>query len=141
VLEFFDSSALAKRYLPETGSVAVRRATRDASTAVARIAFAEIAAATARAAREGAIDITERDRALTALVVDLRRWTVVELRPRVVSRVRELVTRHPLRGYDAIQLSSAIELRGVGRTVRFWCTDNALAAAAVGEGFTVVRPA
>lgn len=140
LIDYFDSSALTKRYLPEPGSAAVRKATRAASIAVARIAFAEIAAATARAAREGLIDTTDRDRALARLVTDLGRWTVVELRPRVVWRVRDLVTRHPLRGYDAVQLSSALELRDAGRAVRFWCTDRALCAAAVAEGLAVIEP-
>lgn len=140
MLDFFDSSALAKRYLTEPGSLAVRRATKAAAVAVARITFAEIAAALASAARAGAIDTSERDRALRRLTADVTKWTIVEVRPRVVARVSELVTRHPLRGYDAVQLSSALELRQHGAPVRVWCTDDTLCTAVVAEGLPLVRP-
>lgn len=140
MIDFFDSSALVKRYVPESGALVVRRATRTASVAVARIAYAEVAATLARIAREGAMEISERDRALDRLGDDMGRWRVVELRARVVLRTRELVSRHPLRGYDSVQLASALELRAAGVAVRFWCVDAVLTDAAAAEGLAIVRP-
>lgn len=141
MIDFLDSSVLVKRYVREPGSDAVRRVSaRGARVAVARVAFAEVAATLARAAREGTFETSARDRALDRLADDIARWDVVEARPRVIFRVRELVCRHPLRGYDAVQLASGLELRGAGAAVRFWCTDRALADAAAQEGFSVVRP-
>lgn len=140
MIDFLDSSALVKRYLPERGAESVRRATRSTNVTVARIAHAEVAATIARVCREGAIEPSERDRALDRLGEDIARWRVVELRPRIVQRVRELVCRHPLRGYDAVQLASALELRAAGPSVRLWCTDAVLCAAAAAEGLALVRP-
>ena len=140
MIEFFDSSALTKRYLQEPGSDAVRRATRSGPVAVSRLAYAEVAATIARTARSAAIDAGARDRALDRLEDDMSRWTVVEPRLRIVLRVRSLVYRHPLRGYDAMQLASALHIHDHGAAVRVWCTDAVLAAAASAEGLAVVRP-
>jgi predicted nucleic acid-binding protein len=140
VIEFFDSSALVKRYLPEDGSASVRRTTGRAAIAVARITFAEIAAAVARAERRGIVDASERDRVLDRLATDAGHWTIAELRPRIVERVRALVCRHPLRPYDAVQLASALDLRASGSAVRVWCTDETLCAAILAEGLKLVRP-
>ncbi len=139
MIEFLDSSALVKRYAAEPGSAAVERATRSVAVAVARIAHVEVAATLARLARDGVLGQGQRDAALDRLDEDVRRWRIVELRPRVTAATRVLVCRHPLRGYDAVQLASALELRK-GGAVRFWCTDHVLSAAALAEGLTVVRP-
>jgi predicted nucleic acid-binding protein len=140
VIDFFDASALVKRYVAEAGSAAVQRATRRETVAVARIAHAEVAASLARAARAQIIAVTRRDEALDRLDEDMARWRVVELRPRVAARARALVCAHPLRGYDAVQLASILDLRDHGAAVRAWCTDTTLCAAIEAEGISLVRP-
>jgi predicted nucleic acid-binding protein len=132
---FLDTSALVKRYLAEPGSDRVRalfRLRRD--VAVARIAFAELAAAVARQYREGAITEAARDAALDRIQGDFSRFTVVEVRPAILARVPALVVRWPLRGYDAVQLASAMALHAAGVAVDFWSTDRRLLEAAHGEG-------
>jgi hypothetical protein len=54
--------------------------------------------------------------------------------------VPELVVRHPLRGYDAIQLATALHVQAAGTPVEFWSTDEALGVAALAEGLRVIVP-
>ena len=133
MIHFLDTSALAKGYLPETGAAEVRRLLRDRDVAAARITYAELAAAIARAHRDGAIDARERDRAIFRATSEFRRLRIIEIRARLLSDVPPLVVRHPLRGYDAVQLACALQLRRTA-AVTFWSTDDRLTFAAEKEG-------
>jgi hypothetical protein len=81
---FFDTSALAKRYISEPGSELVRAALRSRQVTVARIAHAELAASVARAWRLGALAEAQRDAILTRLADDFSRLNIVEIRAAVV---------------------------------------------------------
>lgn len=102
--------------------------------------FAEAAAAVARAGHLGAITNAQRDVILARLPQDFARLQVVEIRPALVARVPSLVTRHPLRAYDAIQLAAAIAVRETGIAVEVCCADGELVEAARGDGFRVIIP-
>lgn len=53
--------------------------------------------------------------------------------------VRELVGRHPLRGFDAVHLASVIIVGSeLGEPIQFVASDHRLLAAAKGEGLRVV---
>ena len=54
--------------------------------------------------------------------------------------VPDLVVRHPLRGYDAVQLATALTIRATGQAVEFWAADAALCQTAGAEGLRVVNP-
>ena len=137
---FLDSSALAKRYLPEPGSAAVRSAIRRATPLVSRITFAELVSAVGRAAARGAIDLAHRDRIWDRIEVDFRELDVIEVRPAVLRHVRGLVARHGLRGYDAVQLATAAAAAAAGTPLTFWSADAALVAAARAEGLRAIVP-
>jgi predicted nucleic acid-binding protein len=139
VIDFFDTSALVKHYVREPGSSAVRAAVRGGHASVARVAHAELAATFARLCREGAVDEKTRDALFDRIDRDFPTFEVVEWRASVASAVRQLVSRHPLRALDAVQLASALALRA--RPLRFWCADGRLAAAAGSEGLRVTRTA
>jgi predicted nucleic acid-binding protein len=141
LIRFFDTSALAKRYISEPGSQQVRATLRAHPVTVARIAYAELAASVARACRLGAISETQRDAVLDRLAGDFSRLNVVEVRPALVGLVPELVVRHPLRGYDAVQLAAALTVHASGPPVEFWSADATLCQAAASEGLRVVSPA
>jgi predicted nucleic acid-binding protein len=138
MIYFLDTSALVKRYVSEAGSDQVRRLLRrNVKIAVARITEAEAYAAIARAVRMNVLTEDDRDRAFEQIAGDVAAARVVEIRRNVVSEVRDLVLRWPLRGYDAIQLSCALRLQTEKLAVAFWCADDGLAAAARGEGMRV----
>lgn len=134
MIDYFDTSAIAKRYLKEPGSAEVRRALARGHSAVARITYAELLAAVARACREGLIEEDDRDLIFASAVADFRDLTVVEIRAATLQAVPDLVRRHPLRGYDAVQLVCALTLRRGGSAVRFWSADGDLCSAAKAEG-------
>lgn len=140
MIEFLDSSALVKRYVREPGSSQIRRICATADVAVARIVYTEVAAALARATREGMLDEPARDVLLDQLGEDLEAFEVVELRRAVVERTRPLAIRHALRGYDAIQLAAALAVADRGRALRFWSADTHLTAAARAEGLRAAVP-
>jgi predicted nucleic acid-binding protein len=134
VIYYLDTSALVKRYVAEGGSRSVREVARRRTVAVSRIAYAELAAAVARLARESVIDAGARDRIFARLDADFARFVVVEVRPAVVRRVPELVMETHLRGYDAVHLASALTIRERGGSVDFWSSDRELVAASVAQG-------
>jgi predicted nucleic acid-binding protein len=135
MIYFLDSSALVKRYVPEEESSLVRGLfARRRTVAVARITYAEVAAAAARRARDGTLEPALHHRILERLDEDFSRLLVLELRQSTVRDVAELCARHPLRAYDAVQLASALALRQTSSAVDFWTTDQTLGNAAKNEG-------
>jgi predicted nucleic acid-binding protein len=140
LIEFLDSSALVKRYVSETGSALVRRLCTRGEIAVARIVYGEVAATLARACREGLFDEEARDGLLDQLAEDVDGFETVEIRRRVMDCTRGLVIRHPLRGYDAVQLACAIAIHERGQALRFWSADVRLVGAARGEGIRAAAP-
>jgi predicted nucleic acid-binding protein len=137
VIHFFDTSAFVKRYVRERGSEAVRAAFRPRTAAVARITHAEALSAIARAHREGMLTQAQRERVFDSIEADVRELTVVEIRAATMRGVRDLVAKHPLRGYDAVQLVCALVLVRAGSAVTFWSADARLCEAAVAEGLRV----
>ncbi|MEM9608397.1 MAG: type II toxin-antitoxin system VapC family toxin [Actinomycetota bacterium] len=59
------------------------------------------------------------------------------LTPAILERATDLVARHPLRAYDAVQLATAMEAREVVPVEEFLAFDRTLCTAAAVEGFDV----
>jgi uncharacterized protein len=138
VTRYFDASALAKRYVRETGTTTVRRLLASGSAATSRLSDVEVSSAIVRRAREGAFTIDERDRMLAALQHDVPALAMVELTPEITDDARTLLLRYPLRSGDAVQLASALYLqRQLARPVPFVAYDRRLVLAARAEGLVV----
>ena len=139
MIYFLDASALAKRYVVEAGTERVRQLfRRSADIAVSRLSEVEVTSALVRRMKAGDIDTQVAEAHLAALTSDLAACDVVELRAPVVGSARDLVRVHALRAYDAVQLASALRLKGRG-SVTFLCADVELAAAASAEKLRVER--
>jgi predicted nucleic acid-binding protein len=146
LIHFLDASALVKRYVKEAGSDDVRRLVRrKARLATSILAGVEIPSALARRAREGDLPLDaarEHARRAGARATGGVRplGDVVAARGQVLEVAAELVWRHPLRAYDAVQLTSAVWLARESRTkVTFVCADQRLATAAAAEGLRVMQ--
>jgi predicted nucleic acid-binding protein len=138
VTRYFDASALAKRYVLETGSTTVRLLLASGSAATSRLSDVEVSSAIVRRAREGAFTTDERDRMLAALQHDVPALAMVELTPEITADARTLLLRYPLRAGDAVQLASALYLqRQLARPVPFVACDRRLVLAAHAEGLVV----
>jgi predicted nucleic acid-binding protein len=113
---FFDSSALAKRYVAETGTAWVQSLVDPASDNeiyVARITLVELVSAITRRKRKG--DLTPHDAAVA--LADLRAdfasdYLPIEITASLVTQAEVLAERHTLRGYDAVQLAAALQVNG-----------------------------
>jgi predicted nucleic acid-binding protein len=125
-----------KLYVSEAGSADVRRSLeRCEVAATSRVAYPEARSALARRRREGAISAAGLRRAVADLDRDLGSWVVVDVAESVAREAGRLAERHALRGFDAIHLASAMELRTlVGGPVHFLAFDARLTEAARGEG-------
>lgn len=130
-----DSSALVKLLVDEDRSHAVRDIVREAEIlACSRVTLAEVAAALARAEREGVLDreaLAKAIEAMETMWLDLFKVGVNE------RRAAQLALTHVIRGFDAIHLAAALDCRdasGEGE-VRFLTFDRRQAQAAAAEGF------
>jgi predicted nucleic acid-binding protein len=133
---YVDTSALVKLYAPEPESEAVQALVGSAQVvAVSLVAFAEARAAFARKRRERAVNPKDYRRIVREFDDDWDHYFVVDVTEPLVKRAAQLADKHGLRGYDAIQLSSAIVLREQsGEAVSFCCFDGRLLRASRREG-------
>ncbi len=109
MIVYLDASALVKRYVTEVGSADVNALTDGAeAVATALVTRAEVGAAFARAVRVGVLDDVGGRRAQRRFSrewPDLMRIPVTEA---LVARAEAVAWTHALRGYDAVQLASAL---------------------------------
>ena len=147
---FLDSSALVKRYLTETGSGWVLAFTDPAAghaISIAELTQVEVAAAlAARHRAPGGITRAERDAAVGLLARHCAgEYTLVPASRAILDRAVDLTQRHRLRGYDAVQLATALavedSLRAAGLPgLIFVAADVDLVGAAGAEGLGADDP-
>lgn len=147
---YFDTSALVKRYFPELGTVWVTTATDPATRhviLVSELALAETAAAIAAKQRaSGGISIAERDRILQLFLLHCHReYTLIPAQRSVIDRAVLLTQQYRLRGYDAVQLATALLVQVQYQAAGFApltvvAADTDLIAAAQAEGLGVINP-
>jgi len=112
-VDYFDSSALVKRYMAETGSAWVQARCNDPVRTIATVDLSriEVAAAFAAKLRGKFITQTEYQEARTKLVADAqKRYLLIPATTQRVDEAIELTARHKLRGYDAVHLPCALHL-------------------------------
>lgn len=146
---YFDSSALVKRYVAEVGTSWVQALCAPAAGHVlytVRISGAEIIAALFRRARTGTLSSADAQAAAMQFKADVRGdYQIVEVTEILVDRAMTLAEQHGLRGYDSVQLATALELQAL-RAVRslppltFVSADDMLNNVAVAEGLAVENP-
>jgi uncharacterized protein len=140
-----DSSGLVKRYVDEIGSASVRAIADPASAnivSIADITRAKVTSAFARRAREGVITLNERDELIQTFRAHCAtQYRIVPTQPRIIDLATDLIQRHPLRAYDAVQLASAslvnqaLIAHGLPPLI-FVTGDDRLIAATHGEAVT-----
>jgi predicted nucleic acid-binding protein len=114
VIYFLDTSALAKRYLTEKGSLRVRRLL-EAKADVFYQTFltpVELASALYRRLRERDITLEELAVMLRAYVTHSHQdYLLIPYSDSLMERAAMLLAHHALRALDAVQLASALDLR------------------------------
>ena len=139
MIVYLDASALVKRYVAERGSRDVIELTAAADiVATSLISRAEVAAAFARAVRLGVLDHDGGRRAQRKFSREWPDLARVPVSDTLVSRAETLAWDYGLRGYDAVQLASALTWQeSIGRDVFLGTFDSQLWEAAPGAGLHV----
>lgn len=147
---YLDTSAVVKRYLVETGTAWVMALAAPAgghTIIVGEITRVEAAAAiAARHRAPGGITRRERDGAVNLLLHHCDTdYQINRLNDAIVARAVALTQRQRLRGYDAVQLATALAadaaLRAAGLPgLTFVAADGDLVAAAQAEGLLAHDP-
>jgi len=135
-MKFWDSSALVPLMLIEPRSHDIEQLLdRDDHIATADIASLEVTSAIWRRKHRRELTVEEIRLAETVFARLTRKWIRIEQSSDVVQRALVLLSRHPLRTLDAIQLASALVLAGSNRNLPIVTLDARLATAARAEGF------
>ena len=132
---YLDTSALIKRFVNERGSLLVRSLVqRDRAVATAKIAYAEMFAGLTRKLRERNLSKTQYNLACRQFDRDWHAYIRVELGDDILGLARDLIQRHPLKGFDAVHLASALSLKiALDEEITFAATDARLLKAAKAE--------
>ena len=146
---FLDSSGLVKRYTKETGSKWVIDLLKPSAKNViilARITGVEVTSALVRRQAKIPLPIAKSAKSVYRFQRDFRkRYVKINLTPVLTETAMQMAEKYKLRGYDAVQLASALEA-GQNRqtlglsTIIFVSADNELNTAAQAEGLTVENP-
>lgn len=146
---YFDTSALVKRYVLETGTSWVLNLADPVSAHdlyMVQLAGPEVIAALFRRVRSGTLSLIDARRVASNFRADWQnQYLLVEIRFSVIERAMTLAETHGLRGYDAVHLAAALEVEAV-RVVRqlpplvFISADNDQLLAAGTEGLHVENP-
>lgn len=146
---YLDASAIAKRYLSETGSRWIEdlmcRSDEHRFISVELVAV-EVICAITRAHRERRISLARRDQSIARLLIDTQTtWGLWAVTDDLLRYASHLAVRHPLRAYDAVHLASALAWADDLREVKlpapiFVSADENLLAAARAEGLTAENP-
>lgn len=145
---FFDSSALVKFYVAETGTSWVRSFTdsEDNLIHVSALARVETVSALTRRLRRGDITQAEFNEACEDLQQDCAtQYRIVALTNEIIEDAVALAQKYGLRAYDALQLATALDTSRIVSQVEatrliLVSADLELNAAAAAENLTVEDP-
>lgn len=145
---FFDSSGLVKRYNKETGTSFVLQIYRPSSQNtiyIAQISQVEVTSALARRLNQPN-SRQHYQKAIRRFERDVEnRFSVFKTSEEIITLAVQLAKNYRLRGYDAVQLATALKLEnelvslGLSSSI-FISADNDLNTAAEAENLTVENP-
>jgi predicted nucleic acid-binding protein len=136
VILYLDTSALVKRYFKEPYSDQVIAKWQDATEIVtSSVAYAETLAAIHRKKRESALKDDLVKKISDALRTDWNSFIRIQVNDELNGYIDKAIEGHPLRGFDAIHLASAMIMNEMfPDNVLFTCFDQTLTRAAISEG-------
>jgi len=112
---FLDSSALVKRYVVETGTAWIQALAAPHTSnklIIARITWVEVLNALSRRQREGNLSPASVTKSIRTFRYDLdMQYQVIEMDRTLAEVAGQLIGKHPLRAYDAVQLASAFQVQ------------------------------
>ena len=145
---YLDTSALVKRYVTETGTIWITTLYKDLTNNLYTnpISSVEAIAAFHLRVRTGSLLAIEATRISQQVRKEFQtRYRFVSLSTEVINIGLDLAEQYPLRGYDAVQLASALFLNRLRiaellSPIMFLSADERVNKVAVAEGLTVENP-
>lgn len=146
---FLDSSAIVKRYINETGTVFVDglvEVSKGNTIFIAQITKVEVSSAFARRKKGKTLSNVDAAASLASFIIDLKDiYYTVDMTADHVTSAADLATKHALRGYDAVQLGTALAanyevIKNGDPALVFVSADSELNSAAIAEGLSVENP-
>jgi predicted nucleic acid-binding protein len=138
---YFDSSAFAKRYIDEAGTIEVLDWCEHASElAVSVLLVPEVISAFRRLLRQGRIDEGQYRLLKDNLLVDIGDALICDMTPEVIAHAVRVIESHALRGMHAIHGMGAIHIgAAIACTAEvFVSADARQCAAAQVSGLNVI---
>jgi uncharacterized protein len=144
---FFDTSAVAKHYRTELGTVKVDGFLAEAGSRhfISALSVVELHSVLIRLTRNGQITAADFNMTRGRFLADIADglWQVVPFTTAHFHHAQQLLVRHGLRyrlrTLDALQLAVSL-LNSIGHLDAFVCADGTLCLVAAAEGLTVVNP-
>jgi len=107
---FFDSSALAKRYIEEPGSDKVEKICSQATIlGVSSICIPEVVSALCRLRWRSTITVGQYENAKQALLKDLENALICNITPSVIRQSIHILETNRVRTLDALHIGCALE--------------------------------
>ena len=147
---YLDASAVVKRYSPETGTAWIKSLTNPGAgytIVLGEITLAEVAATIAAKHRApDGITVEERNNAVALFLSHcMTDYEFIAINRPIIDQAVNATLNHKLRGYDAVQLATALvaneALTAAGLApLIFIAADADLVAAASAEGLGTENP-
>jgi predicted nucleic acid-binding protein len=110
VKTFLDSSAFAKRYVDEPGSVAGESLCAAATDlALSVVCVPELISALNRRVRERSLSRRQYEAVKESLSEDMRDVAIINLTPTVIATCMAVLEANPVRAMDALHVACAVE--------------------------------
>jgi predicted nucleic acid-binding protein len=138
-MRFWDSSAIIPLCLKERASEALKGLIKgDEDLVVWWTTRVECLSALSRRKREGVLSPGDEAKVRAVLSAIGTAWSEVQPTETVRLRAERLLSIHPLRAADALQLAAALVwAQETPRGLEFVCLDHNLREAALKEGFSI----
>jgi uncharacterized protein len=146
---FLDTSALAKRYIPEIGTPWINRITAPAENNIlllCQLAWVELQSAISRRQRENTLTPEQSQILSTNFQTHWNTdYHIITVDQTLLNLASVLIKKHPLRAYDAVQLASALIIQPslpnpATNPFTFVSADDRLLTIAQLEGLTTFNP-
>lgn len=138
---YLDTSDLVKLYVEEIGSKRTKDMVRTATVvSTSKVAYAEARAAFARKQKDDGISKEILQKIVEDFTRDWESYFVLEITDGLIRLAGDVAQKYLLRGFDAIHLASAINLKHKIRSeVYFSSNDVKLNHAAEKEGMVFIQ--
>ncbi len=138
-MRFWDSSAIIPLCLKERASETVKGLMKDDEDIVVWwVTYIECLSALSRRQREGVLTSGDAGKARVVLSALATAWSEVQPTEMVRLRAERLLSVHPLRAADALQLAAALVwAQETPRGLEFVCLDQNLRESSLKEGFSI----